>query len=380
MRTISIAAAVLCASTAVAQTQAVATSLSQRVEEKLVAFTRAGGVPGVSVGIASSDESLALAAGERARGTGEPLKSDALLCAGSTGKTFVAAVVLQLVQEGELSLEDFAGDHLGDEEWFERLPNAFDLTLENLLAHRSGLPRYVFQPAFVRDLVDDPERVWEPHELLAYVLDQPPLLEAGQGFAYSDTNYIVLGMIVERVTEATLYAEVQERLLGPLKLTHVRPQDGRIIEGLVQGHAGPRDPLGLPDLVLDAEGRFCINPQFEWAGGGFVSNGGDLARWARALYAGDVLAPELRARMAKGLPARGLGPGTAYGLGAMVWSTPHGQAVGHEGFFPGYMSHVRYWPEHDVAIAVQVNTSDFSALPGPLGVLCDELLEVVLAE
>jgi D-alanyl-D-alanine carboxypeptidase len=353
-------------------------TLRARAEARLADFLAAGKVPGVSAGIATPDAELALAAGKRDRTQAEALEPGDLLCAGSTGKTFVAALVLQLVHEGKLALDGLAGEHLGDEEWFERLPNAMDLTVENLLSHRSGLPRYVFQPAFTKELVGDPDRVWKPEELLAFVLDEPPVHPANEGFAYSDTNFIVLGMIVERVTGSTLFAEVEARLLGPLELEHVEPQTGRVIPGLSQGHAGPRDPLGLPDLVLDDQGRFCINPQFEWAGGGFASNGGDLARWARALYGGDVLDPELRARMTKGLPARGLGLGASYGLGAFVWKTPAGEAHGHEGFFPGYMSAVRYWPEHDVAVAVQVNTSDFGALPRPLARLCDELLECVL--
>lgn len=352
---------------------------SARAQACLAAFVAGGRAPGISAGIAHANGHLALAAGKRSRGGETALAPDDLLCAGSTGKTFVAAVVLQLVAEKKLALDELAGESLGDLPGFERLPNAAALTVENLLDHRSGLPRYEFQPAFLRDLVARPERVWKPEELLAYVFDARPMVAAGQGFAYADTNYIVLGMLVERASGASLYAEVERRLLRPLALTHVRPQDARLVPGLVQGHAGPGDPLGLPDLVLDAEGRFCINPQFEWAGGGFVSSGGDLARWARALYGGDVLPPDLRARMLDGHPAPPLGPGVGYGLGAILWDTPRGRACGHEGFFPGYMSHVRYWPELDVAVAVQVNTSEFAALPKPLGRLCEELLESVLA-
>jgi D-alanyl-D-alanine carboxypeptidase len=353
-------------------------TLRARAEARLADFLAAGKVPGVSAGIATPDAELALAAGKRDRTQAEALEPGDLLCAGSTGKTFVAALVLQLVHEGKLALDGLAGEHLGDEEWFERLPNASELTVENLLSHQSGLPRYVFEPAFHRDLLGQPDRVWKPAELLGYVLDHEPACAAGACFAYADTNYIVLGMLAERATGSTLYAEVERRLLAPFALARVRPQNGRVIPGLVQGHAGARDPLGFPDLVLDPEGRFCTNPQFEWAGGGFVTSGGDLARWARALYGGDVLPPELRARMLAGQPAPGLGRDVRYGLGAITWQTPHGVAHGHEGFFPGYMSHVRYWPEHDVAVAVQVNTSDFGALPRPLARLCDELLQCVL--
>lgn len=386
MRSLRLAALLLLVPTAV-PTAAGQTELAQglrsdaraRAQERLEAFLADGHVPGLSAGIACGSERLALAAGLRQRGRSEALEPSDLLCAGSTGKTFVAAVVLQLVQEGKLGLADLAGERLGQEQWFERLPNASELTVENLLLHRSGLPRYEFQPEFLRDLVAAPDRVWRPADLLAYVLDHAPEVAADQGFAYADTNYIVLGMLVESVTGATLYEEVQRRLLGPLELAHVRPQDGRRIPGLVQGHAGAHDPLGFPELVME-DGLFFANPQFEWAGGGFVSSGGDLARWALALYGGNVLASELRARMVQGKPAPELGRGVAYGLGAIVWDTPHGPAWGHEGFFPGYMSCMRYWPRSGVAVAVQVNTSDFKDLAQPLGRLCESLLAAVLPE
>src|SRR5262249_49508992 len=158
----------------------------------------------------------------------------------------------------------------------------------------------------------------------------------------------------ERITGETLYGEIERRLLVPLALAHVRPQDSRTIAGLVQGHAGEHDPLGFPERVIDARGRFAANPQFEWAGGGFVTSGGAPARWARAVYGGAVLTPALRTAMLDGKPTQGIGRDVRYGLGAMVWRTAHGVAVGHEGFFPGYMTCMRYWPEHDVAVAVQV--------------------------
>jgi len=351
-----------------------------RAQASIDAFLSLGHVPGVSAGIAGDGFELALAAGVRERGKEAPLQPDDMMCAGSTGKTFVAALLLQLVQEKKLELAGLAGDYLGEAEWFERLPNAPELTIENLMEHRSGLPRYVFKPEFMHDLVAQPDHVWKPEELLGYVLGDSPALAPGSGFAYSDTNYIVLGMIAEAVTGSTLYAEVQRRFLEPLRLTHVRPQDGRRIPGLVQGHAGDKDPLGFPERVIDERGQFFANPQFEWAGGGFVSSGGDLARWARALYGGTVLEPALRERMMSGKRAPTLGRGTAYGLGAIVWQTQRGPAVGHEGFFPGYMSEMRYWPKLGIAVAVQVNSSVFQDLGWSLGRMCDELLETALVQ
>src|SRR5574341_392904 len=120
-------------------TPAAASELGERVRSRLQGFSEPGRVPGVSAGIAGPSGCIALAAGLRERGKEKPLAADDLLCAGSTGKTFVAAVVLQLVQEGKLELGAFAGEYLGEADWFERLPNAAELTVENLL--RSDLRR-----------------------------------------------------------------------------------------------------------------------------------------------------------------------------------------------------------------------------------------------
>ena len=213
------------------------TDARSRAQQVLTGLLAAGHVPGVSAGISDAHVvgtpmELALAAGKRDPDESAPLEVRDLLCAGSTGKTLVAAVVLQLVSEEKLTLDALAGEYLGAEEWFERLPNAGELNVANLLGHRSGLPRYEFQPESARDLLTQPERVWKPAELLGYVLDHMPECVTNEGFAYADTNYIVLGMIVERVSGASLYAEVERRL---------------------QAH----DPLGFPERVLDRDGRFA---------------------------------------------------------------------------------------------------------------------------
>jgi D-alanyl-D-alanine carboxypeptidase len=359
-------------------TSALPNGLTKALEGRLATFVAEAGVPGASAGVVTADGTAhAFAAGLADVESARALEPEDRLCAGSAGKTFVAAVALQLVQEGSLALDDLVGEHLGGEEWFVHLPNAGELTLEHLLAHRTGLARYEFDPEFARTLRAQPDHVWEPAELVAYVLDERPAFGAGAGFQYSDTNFILLGMVIEKVTGKTLYQEVERRLLEPLGLDGVAPQDSRTLPGLAQGYLEPGDPFTGSERTLLADGRFVINPQFEWAGGGFVASGGALARWAKALYGGPTLSAELRARMTQGREARELGRGMEYGLGCQIWPGPHGRSVGHGGFFPGYLTEMRYWPEHKVAVAVQVNTSRFAVLPR-LGELCGTLLELAL--
>lgn len=356
------------------------TGLRDAVQEKLDAFIAAGKVPGISAGIVAPDGTeLALVAGLADREKKTPMRPDDRLCGGSSGKTFVAAVALQLVEEEKLALDALLGEYLGDEKWFARLPNAKEITLAHLLGHRTGIARHEFDPEFMKVVMSEPDRAWKTAEMVAYILDRPAPFAAGKGFAYSDTNFILLGMVIEKVTGKTLYEEIGRRLLTPLELDGIRPQDSRTLPGLVQGYLGAKNPFGAPERSLEADGRFIVNPQFEWAGGGFVGNGGELARWARALYQGPVLKPATRERMVAGLPADAIGPGVHYGLACQIWPSENGPCWGHAGFFPGYLTEMRYWPDKKAAVAVQVNTSEYAALPKTLGALCEELLAVVLA-
>jgi D-alanyl-D-alanine carboxypeptidase len=134
----------------------------------------------------------------------------------------------------------------------------------------------------------------------------------------------------------------------------------------VQGYAGPNNPFGGSDAMVK-NGRFAINPQFEWAGGGFAATSADLARWSKALYEGRAFDSRLNQQVYSGVPARGLGANARYGLGVILLETPLGHARGHSGFFPGYLTEMRYYPEHGFAVALQVNTSagrPFGRSPG----------------
>jgi D-alanyl-D-alanine carboxypeptidase len=277
--------------------------------------------------------------------------------AGSTGKTFFAAVALQLIEAGTLDLNAPISKYLGGKPWFSRLPNAKDITVRMLMTHTSGLVRYEMNPRFTADLLANPDKAWTPEEEIAYLLDAAPPFAAGQGWDYSDTNYIVLGMIMEGLTGTKLYDEVQRRFLKPLQIARVAPTTSRRVPGLAPGYAGPHDPLGLPDEVM-VDGVFVVNPQFEWTGGGYATSARDLARWGHALYTAKAISPKMRDLMlSEAVPAR-LGPEARYGLGVIVRpTTPAGPAWGHSGFFPGYQTELAHFPDRGVTVAVQINSS-----------------------
>jgi len=311
--------------------------------------------PGAALGVARSNGSAGFVSGVARRG-GTNVDVNDLMLAGSTGKTFFAAVAVQLIDAGALDLDAPISRYLGNRPWFPRLPNAREITVRHLMTHTSGLVRYEMNPKFTADLRAQPDKTWTPEEEVAYLLDATPPFAAGKGWDYSDTNYIVLGMILEQITGTRLYDEVQRRFLRPLNLTRIVPSTSRRIPGLIPGYAGPRDPLGLPDEVL-VNGEFVINPQFEWTGGGFATSAIDLARWGHALYAGAALTPKARALMIDAAVPAQLGPNTKYGLGVIIRETPVGTVWGHSGFFPGYQTELIHVVGTGTTIALQVNSS-----------------------
>ena len=350
-------------------------ALETALQLKLDDWHKAGSFPGASVGVVlANGESFGLAVGFSDRQTKTPMKPNDRMLAGSVGKTFAAATALQLIKEGKIGLDDKIEKHLGREPWFARLPNAKAITVRHLMNHSSGLVRYEFKEQFTKDLTANPEKVWKPAELVAYLLDEKPPFEAGQGWDYSDTNYIVLGMIIEKVTGRKFYDEANRRLLKPLKLADTIPQDGPRLKGVVQGYAGPNNPFGGTDEMI-VNGKFAINPQFEWTGGGYVSTAQDLARWAKMMYEGKAFSGDLLPQVLDGVSAPMLGRETKYGLGVIIRKTAAGTSYGHSGFFPGYMTDMMYFPEHKVAVAVQVNTSVGRSLGKPLGRVLVEMME-----
>ena len=332
-------------------------ALRRRLQAVLDSARAAGSFPGATAGVAlGGGATIGLSTGLADTARREAMRPDHLLLAGSVGKTFAAAVALQLAQEGKLDLDAKVSRYLGQEPWFAAVPNAADVTVRMLMNHTSGIVRYEFGERFLNDLKRDPYRTWTPEARLAYLAGTTPPFAAGQGWDYSDTNYILLGVIIERLTGRAYYDEMRSRLIEPLRLRGVVAADRPEIRGLAQGYAGPDNFFGGWDAMLGADGRLVMNPQMEWTGGGVATTAADLARWARLLYAGPVLGDAIRAQMLAGVPAQ-LGPNVRYGLGVILRPTPLGPTYGHSGFFPGYSTDVMYFPDHDVAVAVQVNTS-----------------------
>jgi D-alanyl-D-alanine carboxypeptidase len=360
-----------------------AQTLEARLQAKLDSLHAQGRFPGATVGVALPDgRSFGLAVGWSDTAKKEAMRPSHRMLQGSVGKTYFAAVALQLVREARLDLDARVEQYLGQQSWWRapdgrvRLPNGAAITVRNLMTHTSGVVRYEFKPEFLRDLTATPHREWKPEDRLAYVLDTQPPFAAGQGWEYSDTNYILLGMIIESITGKTAYDEIRQRILQPFKLTNTIPSDRLVLPGVSQGYAGPNNDFGGHDAMI-AGGTFTVNPQLEWAGGGFASTAEDLARWAAITFSGRAFGEELLRSAVQGVEARGLGTGARYGLGVIIRDTPLGVSYGHSGFFPGYLTEVRYYPDLKFAVALQFNTSVGRSIGRNPGVVLQDLAAIV---
>ncbi len=290
----------------------------------------------------------------------KPMTINSRMLPASIGKTFVAATVLALAQERVVRLDDPISKWLGDRPWFSRLASSSFITLRQLLTHSSGLPDHVSSEDFARDVArrwSEPGNPFPPESLVAYILDKPALFEPGHGFAYTDTGYILLGLIIEKATGHTYFDEVTRRFLKPLYLNLTTPASSRNLPDLASGYMPKENPLGLPVKTTTAQGFMTYNPIEEWTGGGLVSNSRDLAMWAKNLYEGRAMKrPYLKDLFHAGSrsPAD---QNRSYGAGVYIDAkTPFGTSYGHSGWIPGYTSDLRYYKDYRVSIAVQINT------------------------
>jgi len=323
-------------------------------------------VPGATAAvILSSDRAIEVAAGYSDLELRRPMTTTSRMLAGSVGKTYVAALMMSMVVDGDISLDDKLIDILGDEAWYSRLPNAEQISIRNLLNHSTGLARYIDTTEFSELLITleehDADHWVQPRELISYILDEEPQFPAGSGYKYSDTNYLLAGIAMEKVGGFRMEHEIVRRFLYRLNLPFTGPQAGVLQAGLVQGYLPPGNrglPPELPETMI-VRGVLRWNPLSEWAGGGFISNSGELARWAKLLWSGEAMHGSYLDEMVGSINPASTKDGTSYALGVSIAYHPEwGTVYSHGGVYPGYGTYVVYLPEIDVAAAVQVNNSN----------------------
>ncbi len=336
--------------------------LKESFQAKLDQICVEAGFPGATAAFILADgQTAGFATGLADKDANIPMTPETLMSSGSVGKTYVAAVAISLAHEGKLSLDDKIATWFGEEDWFARIPNGPDITLRMLLSHSSGLKDHVYDKRFhhaLQELISspdsDPDFRFPPREIVEYILDQEPLFAAGEGYAYTDTGYILIGMIIEKASGSEYYKELQKRILVPLNLSRTSPANRRDFEGLAMGHLDAKNPFGLPERTLQG-GMLLFNPINEWTGGGLINNPQELGRWAKLLYEEKALdKPYLEELLTSGF--RGESAERTYGLGVAISETDFGPAYGHGGWYPGYRTSMVYYAKHKIAVAMQINT------------------------
>jgi D-alanyl-D-alanine carboxypeptidase len=303
----------------------------------------AAGAPGAIALVGDGRRTRSAAAGAADLGTGRRMRTGDHVRIGSVTKTFVAVVALQLAAERRLDLDAPVARWLPDV-----LPYADRITVRQLLNHTSGVPDYADR--LLQYNATQPGtpwlRHWEPRELVGFVAGDPPLFAAGTGWQYSNTDYILAGMIIEQVTHRSLAGEVDRRVIDRLRLrdTSFPTDEPTLPRPAARGYVDPGPGAALVDVTE-------YNPTALWAAGAIVSTVDDVARFYRDLLSGQLLpAPQL-AQMLTFVDADGFG----YGLGIARIPTPCGPAIGHDGAVPGFVTNAYASPDGHRQIVVTSN-------------------------
>jgi D-alanyl-D-alanine carboxypeptidase len=309
----------------------------------------AAGAPGAAALVREEHGVKQAASGLADLRTGRRMRPGLNYRVGSVTKPFVATVVLQLVAEGRLSLSDTV------ERWLPGiLPYGNQVNIRQLLNHTSGVPDNALEPLVrLYTFPGGRSRAWTPRELVALIADQPPDFPPGTAWSYSNTGYVLAGMIVEAATGRKLGQELAQRILRPLRLRDTFFPVNR------PDIPGP-NPRGYSLPLIDEAGPLLdftvYNPSLAWGAGNLISDLADLERFFRALLGGRLLPPRLLAAMTT--PVDTGVPGYGYGLGLEMIQTPSGRLVGHGGAIPGFDN-------------IVLNTEDGRR---QLGVIINELL------
>jgi len=314
----------------------------RRLLDELVA----AGAPGTAALVRQDHRVTQAARGLADLRSGRRMRPGLNYRAGSLTKPFVATVVLQLVAQGKLSLSDTV------ERWLPGiLPYGDQVSIRQLLNHTSGIPDNALEPLLQLYLTPDGRsRAWTPRELVALIADQPLEFPPGTAFAYSNTDYVLAGMIVQAATGRTLGQELIRRIIRPLRLGDTFfPVNRPDIPG-----PNPRGySLFLEDETSPLLDFTVYNPSLAWGAGNLISDLRDLTRFLRALLGGRLLPPRLLAEMTT--PVDTPQPGLGYGLGLVVIETPAGRLIGHDGAIPGFLNNVWSTPDGRRQFGVMIN-------------------------
>jgi len=295
--------------------------------------------------VISPDGTWVGTSGTAAAGTDRPLTVTDRTRIGSLTKTMTATVLLQLVQEHTLSLDDTIGKYVPG------MPNGNTATLRQLANMTSGIPSYTGNEQWKKQVFADPEKQWTPQQLVDFEVGAPADFAPGKGWAYSNTNYVLLGMVIQKVTGEPIATVFQKRLFGPLGMTHTSFPAGT--------NAIPSPHLNGVSSQGQAKGKSvdatAFSPSIAFTAGEVISTLGDLTKWGDALFTGKGILKPATEKLRRDSIVRDIPPNTAtagYGIGI----GDRDGWWGHSGDIPGYTTSLFHNDTMHTTVIVIVNS------------------------
>ncbi|MFJ7909195.1 serine hydrolase domain-containing protein [Kitasatospora sp. NPDC096204] len=297
-------------------------------------------IPGVIIGYTTPDGSYQRTFGVADKDAGTPMSPDLYMRIGSVTKTFTTTGILRLVDQGKLGLDDPISKYVPN------VPGGDAITLRQLGEMRSGLFNYTLDSDFQQAFFNDPNRPFTPDQLLAYAFKHPANFAPDAKFEYSNTNLILLGLVVEKVGGQPLQDFLNQQVFTPAGLARTSlPTDATFPDPHAHGYTNQTAGGAVEDSTT-------WNPSWGWAAGAAISDLADLQTWSKVLATGEpLLQPATQAERLK-FKSAGDTPDLGYGFG--VFDT-HGW-IGHNGSLPGYEAVVLHLPQAKAGLVILLNT------------------------
>ncbi len=312
------------------------------------------GVPGIMISVRDKEGQYTTSNGKSDLASDVDLQPCNITRVGSTVKTFTAVTILKLQEDGLLKLDDPVSKYL-PKSIFGGIANAEKSTIRQLLNHSSGIYNYIqdanFQTASLNDLI----REWYPEELLGYSRGRDAYFSSGTDVRYSNTNYILLGMIIEEVTGKPFYKVFEEKLFHPLQLTFTSfAAEDPVPDGIIRGYVDLYSNLNLINAT------YYSGWDYYSADGGLISNTADLSWFMEKLFKGELLTSASMSEMTTWVAPKDQsadGFETFFGPGIFQIMTDFGPAYLHSGDAIGYFASMVYFPDQEVSISWASNAN-----------------------
>ncbi len=317
-------------------------ALRKRLDRAFKQMAKEVGAPGLAAAVKLPDGSVWYGSDGVLWPAGPEVTPDTPFAWGSITKTFVAALTLRAAAAGQLDLDQTI------DAWLPQITGSRAITVRMLLAHRSGIFDYFQHKDYPSLVFDRPDHAWTTDEILA--LTGPRAFAPGKGFNYSNTNYVLLGLILEQIDNQPLATLIHDQLLAPLGMDDTVFQQAGQPVGLVGAKGFWKAGSGFREWSDGTDFRPTTSTAtVAWAAGAMEGSARDLLDWEMALYGGQVLTPDALSEML------GFYKDSGYGLGARTQTVAGQPGYGHGGSLRGFVSVMYRLPDEDVDIVVLAN-------------------------